>query len=147
MSKLDPKTKSILARNLPEDIKEIQDYILPLEQVKKQIEDDFDLGKEEAKEHPKVVQAREALIDGINAATGAMKLIEQVFGESASVEIAPQDMEIKNVLARTFGGEHTQITFDMYKQAIEGVRIITDKVQKGLIDDLLGKNDSSGANS
>jgi len=92
--------------------------------------------EDEDEEHPTLTLAKEMLDKGIAAASGMKKLLEQLYAkDGAVVKVKPHEKELKRAMKRFYGTASTEITFDMYKQALAARKKIAKKIRDQMIDE------------
>jgi hypothetical protein len=133
---LDRKAQEILGLQFPEKPEDREDYLLTMQSVIESQEFLEEMQREQNREtHPLVTEAKKQLRTAINAASGMRKIIEQLHSHNATVKIASHEKNVKRAIKRVYKTGADEITFEMYKQAIERTREIADEIRKGIIDE------------
>jgi hypothetical protein len=135
---LSERDKQILGKGSPEKPDVEDNYVITLRKAMEQAQREQALSEsEQVEEHPKLRQAEDILEMGIAAASGARKIIEKLFGSTASVTIAPTEKAVIKAVEKLFGPGHTSITFEMYKQATEELKQLREYVFNKVIEEQL----------
>lgn len=133
---LDRRDQEILNLKFPTEPEQEDEYLLSIQSM---LEDPAvleELKREQmAEPHPLLVEAKRQIKTAINAASGMQKVIDQLHGPGADVKIASSEKEVKRALRRTFKTNKNEITFQMYKEAIQRMRLIADKIKEAVIDE------------
>ncbi len=136
MAKVDRRTLDILTATLPPEAQEVTDYLLQVKQVaseKPGLEAEIEAAQG-LERHPKLVEAEKALQKSVDALSGAMKVIEQTYGE-AQVQVPAEEKKVRKAIRRVFGEDVGEISFDMYRQVIEAIRGFSDSVREGIVNE------------
>jgi hypothetical protein len=130
------KDKDILNRKVNELVNDEVNYVLNLRSL---LEDPKVLEEEQRKDtfqkHPQLIKTKQDLLKAINAASGARKIIEQLFGTDADVSVGSHEKELKRAIKRIFGVNSEVITFEMYKQVVSQMRNIADDIRGKIVDE------------
>lgn len=129
------KDQSFLNIKKPSKKRDESDYLLSLNDISQTKEAlEIKIKTETQKVHPKVEETKEALRLAINSLSGTKKILEQVYGDGADVSVLDTEKDLKKALSRVFGSSNTsEITFDMYKEAIAKRREYADKIKESVI--------------
>lgn len=57
--------------------------------------------------------------EALSASSGVRKVLESLYGAQGSVPVAENEYALLSALERVFGNRPSQITFEMYKQALD----------------------------
>lgn len=127
----------MLEAAFPQEVAEDADYLLRLRQLAQSNPELLTRVEqlEDLSEHPTLQQAKRSLRNAIAASSGAMKVIEQVVGREAVVTVPEDERDTRAAIKRLFGQESGQITFEMYKSAVERIRAIANNVHNVMIDE------------
>lgn len=139
-TRLSEKERDLLTRTFKDLSNEDEtDYIYNVKSVleSQQFIDELSTIQEDTTAEEKLMETKEKLSEAILVASGTRKIIEQLYSENASVSLGKNEANVKRALRRTLKVNSNEITFDMYKQAIERMREYSQTIKEAAINEQL----------